>query len=262
MIIEHDHIEMDPIKLRGIKEWQSPGETKRVKDIRAFLGFCNFYRKFIANFADLAKPLTELTKKDDQWHWGKEQEQAFNALKDQFLKAPILQMPDDSKQCWIDCNASLYTTAAVLKQQDNNGDWKPCGYISHRFNSAERNYQIYDRELLAILNVLREWRYLCEGSKYPVIIHSNHNNLRFYRTPQQLTRRQARWHEELGRYTLEIHHIPGKKLIDADMLSRASQHNAKEIDNEDITMLPKHWLKETEESISLIDTSLCKEMLQ
>lgn len=153
MIIEHNKIKMNPIKLRGITNWKAP---EKVKEVRGFLEFCNFYRQFIPNFAKVSQPLTNLTKKDLPWNWTKECRDAFKQLKSEFLKASILQMPDNTKQCQIDCDASLFATAAVLKQQNDNGEWMPCGYVSYTFSSQEHNYEIYERKLLAILHALRE----------------------------------------------------------------------------------------------------------
>ncbi|ESK83355.1 hypothetical protein Moror_8766 [Moniliophthora roreri MCA 2997] len=141
MVTTPGHILMDETKLAGIKDWEVP---KTIKGVRSFLGFANFYRKFIGKYAELARPLHELTKKDTKFEWTKIRDIAFKVRKVKFLQCPILQMPDDEKPFIIEADASKWATGAVLKQQGPDGDLHPCGYISHAFTPTERNYKIYD----------------------------------------------------------------------------------------------------------------------
>ncbi|EDR07074.1 reverse transcriptase-RNase H-integrase [Laccaria bicolor S238N-H82] len=147
-IIRPNEIPMDPTKLAGIQDWIPP---KNVKGIRSFLGFGNFYRRFIGNYAETAKPLNELTKKMKVFKWSQECQTAFDNLKKKFLEKPILIIPDPTKPFYVESDASKWATGAVLRQRDTNGDLKPCSYISHSFTQTERNYNIYDRELLGII---------------------------------------------------------------------------------------------------------------
>ena len=102
-------------------------------------------------------------------------------------------MPDSSKPFLIESDASKWATGGVLHQQDFNGDWHPCSYISHSFTPTERNYEIYDHELLDIICALVKWRHYIQGSVFPTVILSDHKNLTDFRTAQKLNRRQARW---------------------------------------------------------------------
>ena len=179
---------MDPIKTQAISEWERP---KSVHDLQVFLGFANFYRKFIAKYAEITRPLTDLTKKQVKWAWEQAQKGSFEALKEAFLSKPILQIPDSDKPFTLETDASKYALGAVLMQEDSNGDLKPCGFILQRFNQAEQNYQIYDRELIAIIRALKAWKYYLMGSL--VIIRCDHKNLVYFRNPRFLTPRQARW---------------------------------------------------------------------
>ena len=145
LIIKPNQLSMDPTKLAGIKEWPTP---TNVKEVRSFLGFGNFYRRFIGHFAELAKPLNALTQKDKPFDWTEECETAFKNLKERFAKTPVLLIPDPTKPFVIESDASKFATGAVLRQKDDNGDWHPCGYISHSFDATQRNYEIYNRELL------------------------------------------------------------------------------------------------------------------
>uniref|UniRef100_A0A0W0FQH5 Reverse transcriptase domain-containing protein n=1 Tax=Moniliophthora roreri TaxID=221103 RepID=A0A0W0FQH5_MONRR len=134
MVITPGHISMDETKLARIKDWEAP---KTVKGVRSFLGFANFYCKFIGKYIELAQPLHELTKKDAKFEWMKIRDIAFNVLKMKFLQRLILQMPDDEKPFIIKADALKWATGAVLKQQGSNGELHPCGYISHAFTSTE-----------------------------------------------------------------------------------------------------------------------------
>jgi hypothetical protein len=154
MIISQDSVKMDPVKLAGIEEWPEP---TTVRQVRSFLGFCNFYRRFIGNYSEIAHPLTSLTKKNEPYTWTPERQQSFETLKSAFLKAPILSMPDPSKQYHLEADASKRAVGAVLKQYDRAGHLRPVAYLSHTLSPTEQNYQVYDRELLAIVIALKNW---------------------------------------------------------------------------------------------------------
>lgn len=145
LIISHDTLRMDPAKVAGIAEWPTP---RRVKDIQSFLSFGNFYRQFIKNFSKIARPLFNLTKKDQKWIWSSEEQTAFQALKDVFTSAPVLLMPDTNKPYRVEADASDFATGATLYQQGNDGQWHPCAFISKSLNETQRNYDIHDKELL------------------------------------------------------------------------------------------------------------------
>jgi hypothetical protein len=183
MVVEEGKISMDPGKLRGIREWPTP---TTVKQVRAFLGFGNFYRRFIRGFSDLAKPLNDLLKKDRTFDWTDDCQQAFDFLKQRFTEEPVLAMPDHSKPFQIEADASKYASGAVLTQCDINGDRHPVAYISKTFSPAKRNYDIYDRELLAIIRALEEWRHYIQGSPHQTTILSDHKNLTYYREAKKL----------------------------------------------------------------------------
>ena len=174
MIIKPGKIMMDPAKVKGIANWPTPNS---VKDIRSFLGFCNYYQKFIHGCSGIARPLNNLTKKETKWDWGKEQEEAFTTLKHLFVNGPVLAIPDPSKPFQLAVDASTYATRGVLSQPDDNREWKPCRYISTSNSTAERNYQIYDRELMAIVRGLEAWKHLILGANFPICVLTDHKNL-------------------------------------------------------------------------------------
>jgi len=251
MIITKNQIKMNPTKLEGIKDWPSP---TTVKQVRSFLGFGNFYRKFIGHYADIARPLNDLTKKDLTWNWTDACQEAFEKLKEEFQKAPVLLMPDSTKPFVIETDASKFATGAVIRQKDMNGNYHPCGYISHSFDATQRNYEIYDRELMGIVRALETWRHYLQGSPFLTIILSDHKNLMYFRTAQKLNRRQARWSLFLSEFDLKLIHTPGSKMIQSDALSRQPDHITDEIDNDDIIVLPDNIF------IKMIDLELQNEI--
>ena len=167
LIIKPNYIATDPTKLKGILEWPL---SKKPKDIHRFLGFCGFYRKFIQGYSQITRPLEKLKQVKAVWEWSKEAQQAFDTLKERFSNPSMLLVPDKTKPFILETDASLEAWGAVLRQYDHNGELKACSYLSKAFNPAKRNYQIYDRELLAIVQALKTWRHYLLGTPHPVTI--------------------------------------------------------------------------------------------
>ena len=151
LVISEGQIAMDPAKVTAITEWPPP---KSVRQVQAFLGFCNFYRRFIQDFSHVARPLFELTKKDVPFQWGHPQNTAFQALIQAFTTAPVLALPDHSKPFRLITDASDFATGVILEQPDALNRWHPVAYHSKSLQPAERNYEIHDKELLAIIRAL------------------------------------------------------------------------------------------------------------
>jgi hypothetical protein len=183
MIIREGSISMDPTKLKGIWDWPEP---KTVKQVWSFLGFRNFYRCFIKKFSEIVWPLNQLLEKEWTFDWNDTTQKAFEELKKQFTEEPVLIMPDQTKPFQIQCDTSKYASGAVLTQLDGNGEWHPCAFISKTFSPMERNYEIYDRELLSVIHALQEWRHYIQGSPHMTIVFSDHKNLTFFRSTQKL----------------------------------------------------------------------------
>jgi hypothetical protein len=235
-IVEDGKLAMEEQKVSGIADWPPPQDESGV---RSFIGFCNYYRKFIKDYADLCKPLNDLLHKTTIWNWTDKRHASFEKLKATFVTRPVLLIPDYTKPFIIEADASLFATGAVLLQEDSNGDEHPTGYLSLSLQPAERNYQVYDRELYAIIRALREWRHYILGSSFVTIIRTDHANLTYYRSPQRLTQRQTRWIVELMDYDIQLQHKPGKTMIPADALSRRHDHAVGIEEKEDIVGLPE-----------------------
>jgi len=222
IIISENKVQMDEEKLSGVLEWPVP---TKVKQVQAFLGFVNFYRRFIENFAKMSKPLSDLTKKDSTWTWGKEQQNTFEVLKKAFTTAQVLRIPNDEDPFKLSTDASDFATGAVLSQKDMQTNlWHPVAFFSKSLNVHERNYEIYDKELLVVIQGLEEYRHHLEGYPYKVEIWLDHQNLIFFRTAQKLTRRQARWVLFMTRFDFVLYHKLGKTMQVEDPLSRRADY--------------------------------------
>lgn len=240
LIIRHEQVAMDPIKVKAVTEWPTP---TNLKEVRAFVGFANFYRRFIQDFSKTARPLHDLTKKDVPFIWGPAQETAFNTLKSAFTSEPILAMWSADRDTRLEVDASGYATGGVLSQKGEDGLWHPIAYRSASMTEAKRNYEIYDREMLAFCEALKDWRHFLEGLANPFEVWTDHANLQYWRTSQHLTRRQARWALLLADFNFILIHKPGTANTRADPLSRMSTHAVSDADDnrEEIVLKPEHF---------------------
>ncbi|XP_073688511.1 uncharacterized protein [Garra rufa] len=217
-IVSSEGMRMDPEKVKAVVDWPSPDSRKA---LQRFLGFANFYRRFIRNFSQLAAPLTALTSPRTTFRWSDAAEAAFANLKSRFVSAPILVTPDPSRQFVVEVDASEVGVGAVLSQRSPADDkMHPCAFFSHRMSPAETNYDIGNRELLAVKLALEEWRHWLEGSGVPFIVWTDHKNLEYIRTAKRLNSRQARWALFFGRFDFTLSYRPGSKNIKPDSLSR------------------------------------------
>jgi hypothetical protein len=221
MIISEGSVRMDDAKVQAVSEWPTP---RNLRDVQSFVGFANFYRHFIQDFSKIIRPLHDLTKKDVPFSWGTAQKLAFDMLKKAFVSKPILALWEPHRRTRLEVNASGYATGEVISQEGDDGLWHPVVFRSESLIKAECNYQTWDREMLAIIQALEEWRHYLEGLPQPFEILTDHNNLTFWTTAQNLSRRQARWALWLLRFDFTLTHKPGKANALADALSRRADH--------------------------------------
>jgi hypothetical protein len=216
-IVTTEGIRMDPEKIKAILEWPTP---KTVTEVQAFHGLANYYRQFIPRFSDMAKPLTNLTKKDQEFQWTTKEKEAFEAIKEEFRTGDIRTHHDPERQNIVDTDASDCAIAARLQQLGDNGKPRLIACYARSLSPAEQNYDVHDKELLAIVEAFKRWRVELCGAKHQVLVLSDHYNLEYFTTTKKLNRRQARWSEELAEYDFRIRHCKGKENVWADTLSR------------------------------------------
>ena len=151
VVIGLEGIKMEEGKVKGVLEWPMP---KSVKDVQKFLGLANYYRQFIEGFTTVARPLHDLVKKDKKWEWTEREERAFKELKGRFTKEPVLATLDIDKKMRMEVDASDYAMGGVLSMECEDGLWRPVAFLSKSLNETERNYEIHDKEMLAIIRGL------------------------------------------------------------------------------------------------------------
>ena len=189
--------------------------------MQRFLGFAHFYRRFIRNYSGLAAPLTALTSTSVQFVWSPAAERAFQDLKRRFTSAPILTQPDPNRQFIVEVDASDVGVGAILSQRSaKDGKVHPYAFFSHRLTPSEHNYDVGNRELLAVKLALEEWRHWLEGSSVPFLVWTDHKNLEYIRTAKRLNSRQARWCLLFSRFNFTLSFRPGSKNGKPDALSR------------------------------------------
>ncbi|XP_024312059.1 LOW QUALITY PROTEIN: uncharacterized protein LOC100823542 [Brachypodium distachyon] len=215
-IVSEKGVAIDASKVTAVTEWNSP---KTVKEIRSFLGLAGYYRRFIENFSKIARPMTNLLKKEKKFSWTPECEAAFQELKKKLVSAPVLILPDIHKNFQVYCDASRHGLGCVLMQEG-----KVVAYASRQLKPHEMNYPTHDMELAAVVHALKIWRHYLIGNHCDIF--TDHKSLKYIFTQNELNLRQRRWLELIKDYTLNIQYHPGKANVVADALSRKSHCNS------------------------------------
>lgn len=214
-----DGLRVAPDKISAVQQWPKP---MNVTEVRSFLGLANFYRRFIRHFSHSAMPLTELTKESTPWKWGEEQQRAFVELKAALCSPPVLLVPDQSKPFVLNCDACKYAIGGTL-QQDQGQGLQPVAYFSAKMSDAERNYDVREKEFMALLKACLHWRHYLHGM-HPFTLLSDHDSLKYHKSMPNLSGRLARWIEKMAEFDYVLKHIPGKDNIPADALSRRADY--------------------------------------
>ncbi|KAM4059878.1 reverse transcriptase (RNA-dependent DNA polymerase) [Hirsutella rhossiliensis] len=221
-------IACDPEKQRAIREWEAP---TTVKGVRSFLGFANYYRIFIPDYAKITQSLDALLKKGTAFHWGRAENEAFQELKRRFCESPVLKQWDPSLPTFLETDCSGYALGGVLSQEGPDGRRHACAFFSKRLSPAEYNYPIHDKEMLAIMRCLDNWNAELRSCG-PFTILTDHRNLEYFMTRQKLTERQSRWAAELSQFDFKLEYRPGSEAVVPDALSRREQDKPQGIDDE------------------------------
>ncbi|GLB45815.1 putative retrotransposable element tf2 155 kda protein type 1-like [Lyophyllum shimeji] len=199
LIISHRTASMDLVKVAGVAEWPTPKNKET---------------------------------------WGSAQQDAFDALKRAITSQPILIFPDDDRPFRVEADSSDFATGAVLSQQSPEDEkWHPVVFYSKSLNAVEQNYEIHDKEMLAIIRALEEWQHFLEGAWHKVKIYTDYKNLKYFLTAKKLNRRQARWSLYLANFDFVLHHRPRRSMGKPDALLRRLDHGDGSSDNADIVLL-------------------------
>jgi RNase H-like domain found in reverse transcriptase len=235
-------IQMDPAKVKGVADWPPPQDPTKVY---SFLGFTGFYHYFIPNYSRITWPLLDLTKKAVVWQWRESHFKAFKTLKTLMCSRPILTQPQYNKPFVVHTDALAYGVGAILLQEGEINPQKlhkphlyPIAYYSTTFTPTERNYDIYERELLVVIKALQNWRPHLAWTMQPFTLVMDHANLTYWKYPRKVNRQVARWFTELQGYWFEIKHTSGKPHAAANFLSRPFTNDKGEQDNENVIILP------------------------
>lgn len=213
-IIGRDGVRPDPKKVEAVQNFPRPENPKTIKQ---FLGLAGYYRRFIPGFSKVAKPLTELLKKETVFRWGNEQDKAFRVLRDALCSEPLLQYPDFTKPFVVTTDASQTAIGGILSQGAIGKD-QPIAYASRALNDAEQNYSTIERELLAIVYAVNHFRPYLFGRKFLLV--TDHKPLVWLNSVKDPTSRLVRWRLKLAEYEYEVVYKAGKTNVNADALSR------------------------------------------
>ena len=205
-------VQIDPDKIAGLTKW--PTELKNESEVRSTMGLIGYHRWHIQGFVHIAQPIIEtLKKKNNQegFKWSNECTKVLEVLIKMVTSDPILKCLDPEKPFELVVDASAFAIGVVLQQRDEQGRAYDVGYYSKALNKTERNYDIWDREFMAVIFSLRNWWHLLSGSPHKVIVWTDHANLQYYRHPQKINRQVALYISTMAEYDLELKHLPGIK---------------------------------------------------
>ena len=213
-VVSENGIECDPDKVAAIAEWPRP---TNVSEVRTFCGLASYYRVFVPNFAHVAGPLHELTRKNAPFEWTEARERAFLKLKHCLSSAPVLSAPQDEGTFYLDTDASDTALGAVCQQQQD-GVLRVIGYASRALSDAERRYCITRRELLGVVYGLKKFRQHLLGRS--IVVRTDHAALTYLQKTPEPIGQQGRWLDLLGEFHITIQHRPGRVHGNSDALSR------------------------------------------
>ena len=239
LIITPEGIKMDPERAEVIRNWEKPTS---LTEVRRFLGFLNYYRRFIHGFSKIAAPLHSMLKKDGP-KWDSSCDDAFQALKNMVVSPPILAHFQLGRQIVLEFDSSEGACGGIMSQYGDDGSLHPVAFYSASLNSAERNYAIYDKELKAIIEGFERWgpELMTAPPEQPIEVYSDHLSLQYFMKNRKLSARQARWSELLSQFNFKIVYRPGAKNSKADALTRRPEdiNRAKDDPNRYRVLLPE-----------------------
>lgn len=213
--ISSEGIQLDNSRTDAISKFPAP---RNVKELRAFLGLVNYERRFCEGFSGMTVPMLKLLRKREPWCWGSEQKEAFDKIKQAFLNATIIMHPDCSKTFYIQCDGSDYAIGGTLFQRSLSGEREVLAYTSVTLKGSQLRYTVTEKEMMALVHCLRQWRNLILGRK--LIVITDHKALSFLLSCKLKSSRISRWIMFVQEFNFDIIHCAGKDNVVADTLSR------------------------------------------
>ena len=213
--VSRDGVHTSQDKVEAVRSWPVP---RNVKEVKSFNGLCTYCRKFVENFAQIARPLTNLAKNNEKFHWTPNCQQAFENLKEALTTAPVLAYPRQDGDLILDTDASQYAVGSVLSQRQPDGEVRVVAYGSRTLNSHERRCCTTRKEMLALVTALRKFKTYLWGR--PVLLRTDNAAVNYMLHIKEPEGQLACWLEELGCYNLQVTHRPGRNHGNADALSR------------------------------------------
>jgi hypothetical protein len=217
MIVDRDDIKMNLEKIKAIVEWDT---SNHLKKIQTFLKFVNFYRRFIKNFSKIVKSLIRLTRKNQLFYWSENCQIAFEQLKKRVIEASILSYFSSKLETFLESNSFDYVSVEILSQKEDDDHIKSIVYFSKTLSFAECNYEIYDKELLAIIRCFEQWRAELQSVKTFINVLIDHKSLKYFMITKKLNRRQTRWAKFLVEFDFKIAYQSEKKNDKTNSLIR------------------------------------------
>lgn len=214
-VISAGKVIMDATKVEGVSNWPTP---KSIKELRGFLGLSGYYRRFIRNYGVMARPLTNLLKKDAAWNWTKSEQAAFGSLKQVVCQAPVLSLLNFNEEFCIDTNACGQGVGAVLHQKG-----RPVAFFSKGLGVKHQVLSIYDMEMLVVLMAVKKWHTYLVGKRFQ--IRTDHQSLKFLADRQAITPFQQKWVVKMLGYDYYITYRRGAQNLVVDALSIKSQES-------------------------------------
>ena len=184
IVVEVGTICIDPTKLNGLLAW--PQKLTTVKQVHSTLGVFGYHHMFIPRYTNIVHPINNLLKKDIPFKWTNTHTAAMDQLAHAVATNPILQRLNYERPFFLEVDASQFATGAVLSQKDDRGQLRPIESVSRSFNQVERNHDIHDWELLAIIHGLHAWRHILLSTPHIITIYTDHKNLTFYRSAHRI----------------------------------------------------------------------------
>ncbi|GFW38815.1 retrovirus-related Pol polyprotein from transposon 297 [Trichonephila clavipes] len=214
-IVESGTIKPSPTKTLAVRKFPEP---TTIKQVQSFLGLTGYFRKYIKNYSKIAKPLSDLTRKENLFVFGIQQKEAFEKLKKIMSEGPILHLYKYGRKTELHTDACKQGYGAILLQEAEDGKLHPVYYMSKKTNTAEEKYDSYELEVLAIINALKKFRVYLLGQPFKIVTDCS----AFQKTMQkkELITRIARWALQLEEFDYEIEHRAGSRMKHIDALSR------------------------------------------